>query len=164
MTLTEKAKQLLLAYAEAGLKLATAESCTGGLVAASLTEIAGSSVVVDCGFITYSNEANSRMLGVPSQLIAAKGAVSLEVAQAMAEGVLAHSQADVAVSITGIAGPGGGSPQKPVGLVCFGLARRGYSVRTVERRFGDLGRTHVRAAAALQALDLFREALDTANF
>eukprot|EP01037_Dinobryon_pediforme_P006343 gene6343-biopygen3977 len=123
MNLTEKAKKLLKAYAEAGLTLATAESCTGGLVAASLTEIAGSSVVVDCGFVTYSNAAKSRMLGVPAALIAEKGAVSVEVAQAMADGVLANSDADVAVSITGIAGPGGDSALKPVGLVCFAVDR-----------------------------------------
>jgi len=152
-------KTLIETYAAAGLTLATAESCTGGLVAATLTDIAGSSAVVDCGFMTYSNSAKTRLLGVPAALIAAKGAVSGEVAQAMALGALAHSNADVAVSITGIAGPGGGSSTKPVGLVWFGLAKRGFAPQIKECRFGDLGRNSVRQAAVNQAFDLFFEAL-----
>ena len=159
MNLTSRAKSLIEAYSAAGLTLATAESCTGGLVAATLTDIAGSSAVVDCGFVTYSNQAKTKMLGVSAALITAKGAVSAEVAEAMAFGVLAHSDADVAVSITGIAGPGGGSVLKPVGLVYFGLARRGWSARTLERRFGALGRSAVRHAAVNQAFDLLDDAL-----
>ena len=159
MNLILRAKSLIEAYSAAGLTLATAESCTGGLVSATLTEIAGSSAVVDCGFITYSNAAKTRLLGVPANLIAARGAVSAEVAEAMALGVLARSGAEVAVSITGIAGPGGGSAAKPVGLVYFGLARRGLTPQVTERRFGDLGRSQVRQAAVNQAFDLLVAAL-----
>ena len=159
MNLILRAKSLIEAYSAAGLTLATAESCTGGLVSATLTEIAGSSAVVDCGFITYSNAAKTRLLGVPANLIAARGAVSAEVAEAMALGVLARSGAEVAVSITGIAGPGGGSAAKPVGLVYFGLARRGFTPQVTERRFGDLGRSQVRQAAVNQAFDLLVAAL-----
>src|ERR1700709_1396186 len=108
-----------------GFRLATAESCTGGLIAAALTAIAGSSDVVDRGFVTYSNDAKNQMIGVPMPLIEAFGAVSEEVARAMAEGTLARSRAAIAISVTGVAGPGGGSPDKPVGLVCFGLASTG---------------------------------------
>jgi len=113
------ATELLERYRRAGLKLATAESCTGGLVAATLTAIPGSSDVVERGFATYSNEAKERMLGVPRVTLLSYGAVSEPVARAMAEGALAESLADVAVSITGVAGPGGGTPAKPVGMVCF---------------------------------------------
>src|SRR6516225_8261649 len=120
---------LLDRYRKAGRRLATAESCTGGMVAARLTDIAGSSDVVERGFITYSNEAKMELLGVPKALIADHGAVSAHVARAMAEGALAHAPVDLAVSITGIAGPGGGSERKPVGLVYFGLARRGREPR-----------------------------------
>lgn len=151
---------IIRAYAAKSLKIATAESCTGGLVAASLTDVAGSSAVVDRGFVTYSNEAKTAMLGVPAELISRVGAVSAEVARAMAEGALKNSLADVAVSITGIAGPGGGSAEKPVGLVHFGLARRGASIRHVERRFGDIGRAEIRQASVNQALELLASALD----
>lgn len=141
-----------------GLKAATAKSCTGGLVAAALTAIPGSSDVVDRGFVTYSNAAKTEMLGVPAPLIAAHGAVSEPVARAMAEGAIAHSDADVAVAITGIAGPGGGSDAKPVGLVHFAAARRGGATVHLERRYGDLGRSAIRSAALRDALDLLEKA------
>ena len=124
-TVLSDAKTLLAALRSRAMKLATAESCTGGLIAAALTHVPGSSDVVDRGFVTYSNEAKTEMLGVPPALIAAHGAVSQPVAAAMAEGAVARSNADIAVSVTGVAGPGGGSPDKPVGLVWFGCARRG---------------------------------------
>ncbi len=141
-----------------GLKLATAESCTGGLVAGLLTEIPGSSDVVDRGFVTYSNAAKTELVGVPADLIREHGAVSEPVAEAMAEGALARSNADVAVAITGVAGPGGGSPSKPVGMVCFAVVRRGTPVRTITHRFGDLGRGRVRMEAVEAALVMLREA------
>jgi nicotinamide-nucleotide amidase len=139
------------------LLLATAESCTGGLIAGALTEIAGSSDVVERGFVTYSNGAKSAMLGVPQELILRHGAVSEEVAKAMAEGALAYSPADLAVSVTGIAGPCGGSVAKPVGLVHFGCAARGRPARHTERRFGDVGRGEVRRLTVLAALALLEE-------
>ncbi len=121
-----RAARRVLALARArGLHIATAESCTGGLVAAALTEIAGSSDVVECGFVTYSNEAKQKMLGVPAATLKRHGAVSSETAAAMAAGALKHSPADISLAITGIAGPGGGSKQKPVGLVYFAAACRG---------------------------------------
>lgn len=134
--------------------IVTAESCTGGLVAALLTSIPGSSAVVDRGFVTYSNDAKIEMLEVDPRLLARVGAVSAEVASAMAKGALARSRADVAVSITGIAGPGGGSAEKPVGLVHFAASRRGGEQLRLERRFGDLGRDEVRLAATETALEL----------
>jgi len=152
-----QSKALLEACREAGLKLATAESCTGGMVAAALTDIAGSSDVVERGFVTYSNAAKSELLGVPAELIAQHGAVSSEVAVAMAEGALAHAPVDLAVSITGIAGPGGATPTKPVGLVHFGIVRRGMPARTEHHVFpGD--RAAVRAAATRRALELLLKA------
>ncbi|HMO30241.1 CinA family protein [Enterovirga sp.] len=154
------APALLDAYRARGWKIATAESCTGGLVAGRLTDVAGSSDVVDRGFVTYSNEAKVQMLGVDAALIAAHGAVSEPVARAMAKGALAHSPADVAVAITGVAGPGGGSAAKPVGLVHFGLARRDAATRHVERRYGDLGRAEIREKAVADALGLLAAALD----
>ena len=157
--MAQRAANLLEAARAAGLKIATAESCTGGLVAGLLTEIPGSSAVVDRGFVTYSNEAKQAMLGVPAALITAHGAVSAEVALAMCLGAIAHSDADLAVSITGVAGPGGGSAEKPVGLVQFGLARRGGEACTVEMRFGDPGRAGIRLAAVNTALDLLASAL-----
>lgn len=130
-----------------GLKIATAESCTGGLIAALLTEVPGSSAVVDRGFVTYSNEAKTEMIGVPAELIEAHGAVSREVALAMVEGALAASRADLAVAVTGVAGPGGGSREKPVGQVHFGFARRGDEVHHLEERFDpELGRSGIRLA------------------
>ena len=118
------AEAVLAACRAAGLTVATAESCTGGLIAGALTAIAGSSDVVECGFVTYSNAAKTAMLGVPAELIASVGAVSEAVARRMAEGAVARSGADLAVAVTGVAGPGGGSAEKPVGLVWFGLAGR----------------------------------------
>ncbi|MEI6419213.1 MAG: CinA family protein [Sphingomonadales bacterium] len=139
-----------------GRQIATAESCTGGLVAAALTEIPGSSDVFDRGFVTYANAAKMAMLGVAEAVLARHGAVSPETAAAMAAGALAHSQADVTVAITGIAGPGGATPGKPVGMVVFGRALRGGAVLTEIRLFGDLGRAEVRRQAALVALGLLR--------
>ena len=140
-----------------GLRAATAESCTGGLIAAALTHVPGSSDVVDRGFVTYSNAAKTEMLGVPAALIEAHGAVSGPVAAAMAEGALARSAADVTVAVTGVAGPGGGSVDKPVGLVWFGCARRGQAVRTERHVFpGD--RAAVRAATVALALELLGQA------
>jgi nicotinamide-nucleotide amidase len=157
--LDARATALLQACRARGWMVATAESCTGGLVAALLTEIPGSSDVVERGFVTYSNEAKSEMLGVSAAVIAGQGAVSQPVARAMAEGALAHSRAQVAVSITGIAGPGGGSAAKPVGLVHFGLAVRDRPTEHLERRYGDLGRVQVRARAVEDALALLEAAL-----
>ena len=141
-----------------GLMIATAESCTGGMVAAAITDVPGSSAVFDRGFVTYSNAAKTAMLGVPAETIAAHGAVSEEVARAMAEGALSHSEADLAVSVTGIAGPGG-SEHKPEGRVCFGLARRGSATITETVEFGALGRDRVRAASRDHALALLAAAL-----
>jgi nicotinamide-nucleotide amidase len=140
----------------ASLRVATAESCTGGMVAAALTDVAGSSDVVDRGFVTYSNEAKAEMLGVPMPLIEEHGAVSEPVARAMAEGAIARSRADLAVGITGVAGPGGGTAEKPVGLVHFASARRGGDTRTEHHVFeGD--RAAVRRASALRALEMLLE-------
>jgi nicotinamide-nucleotide amidase len=139
-----------------GLKIATAESCTGGLVAGALTEIAGSSDVVDRGFVTYSNEAKQQMLGVPADTIRTHGAVSRETAEAMARGALGKAAADIVVAITGIAGPGGGSPDKPVGLVHFAAASRNGALVHKEIRYGDIGRAEVRRLSVLQALALLK--------
>jgi nicotinamide-nucleotide amidase len=136
-----------------GWRVATAESCTGGLVAAALTAIAGSSDVVERGFVAYSNEAKSQLLGVPPATIAAHGAVSAETATAMAEGALLRAAADLAVSVAGVAGPGGGSAEKPVGLVFLGLAARGGTCRT-ERHLLSGDRAAVRGAALRRALEL----------
>ena len=139
------------------LTIATAESCTGGLVAAALTDIAGSSDVVERGFVTYSNAAKETMLGVPATTLERHGAVSQETAEAMARGALAHAPADLAVSITGIAGPGGGSAGKPVGLVHFAAAARGGKFIHRARKFGDIGRAEVRRASVAEALAMLRE-------
>jgi nicotinamide-nucleotide amidase len=147
------AEAVLAEHRGAGLKLATAESCTGGAIAAALTDIAGSSDVFERGFVVYSNEAKTELLGVPAPLVAKHGAVSEEVAAAMADGALAHSRADAAVSVTGIAGPGGGTPAKPVGLVFIGYARRGGSP-AVERHVFPGDRAAVRAATVKRALEL----------
>lgn len=153
-----QAEALLAACRAAGLKLATAESCTGGLIAASLTAIAGSSDVVDRGFVTYSNQAKTDLVGVPAALIDAYGAVSEPVARAMAEGALARSLADIAVSVTGVAGPGGGSAEKPVGLVWFGCARKGRPTVTESHILpGD--RTEIRRATVARALQLAADAI-----
>ncbi|MBN8928509.1 MAG: damage-inducible protein CinA [Rhodospirillales bacterium 69-11] len=153
--LLHEAETLLAACRARGVMLATAESCTGGLIAAALTAIAGSSDVVDRGFVTYSNEAKQDLVGVPADLIAAHGAVSEEVARAMAEGALGRSRAGIAVSVTGVAGPGGGTAAKPVGLVCFGLAERGRPVATERQVFpGD--RAGIRAATVAHAFAMIR--------
>ena len=140
-----------------GLTVATAESCTGGLVAGALTEIAGSSDVLDRGFVTYSNNAKQQMLGVPAATLEAYGAVSRQTAEAMAQGALKHASADLVVAITGIAGPGGGTVEKPVGLVHFGAASRGGRLIHRERRFGDIGRAEVRRLSVLEALAMLTE-------
>jgi nicotinamide-nucleotide amidase len=135
-----------------GLKIATAESCTGGLVSGALTEIAGSSDVLDRGFVTYSNAAKQTMLRVPAEILERYGAVSRETADAMAAGALAMSDADLVVAITGIAGPGGGNTEKPVGLVHFAAATRDGRRVHREERYGDIGRSAVRAQAVAEAL------------
>jgi nicotinamide-nucleotide amidase len=137
-----------------GLKLATAESCTGGLVAGALTAIAGSSDVFEGGLVTYSNAAKTRFLGVEPKMLASHGAVSEPVARAMAEGALAALGADLAVSITGVAGPGGGTADKPVGLVHFASARKGGPTYARVLRLGDIGRAEVRLASVREALDM----------
>jgi nicotinamide-nucleotide amidase len=153
--LLTRAETVLSVFRDRGWMLATAESCTGGLIAAALTEIAGSSDVVDRGFVTYSNEAKIQVLGVDPRLIEEHGAVSDDVARAMANGALAASRAQVAVSVTGVAGPGGGSPEKPVGLVYFGLAGDGAGVRT-KRRVLPGNRVAIRLAAVHYAFDLLQ--------
>ena len=157
--LLARAASLVAAYTAAGRTIATAESCTGGLVAALLTAVPGSSAVLERGFVTYSNAAKAEAIGVDRALIVAHGAVSEPVARAMAAGALAASRADVAVAITGVAGPGGGSADKPVGLVHFGIAARGASPGHLERRYGDLGRAGIRRAAVADALTLLEGAL-----
>ena len=156
--LLDDAASLLDACRARGVRLATAESCTGGVIAAALTAIAGSSDVVDRGFVTYSNVAKTELVGVPTELIARHGAVSEDVARAMAAGALARSHASIAVSVTGIAGPGGGNAEKPVGLVCFGLAQRGRDVAS-ETRILPGDRTAIRAAAVAHAFAMIRARL-----
>jgi nicotinamide-nucleotide amidase len=151
------AERVVAANLKAGRTVAVAESCTGGLVSAALTSVPGSSAMFDRGFVTYSNEAKRELLGVGLDILETFGAVSVATAWAMAQGALERSQADVAVSITGIAGPGGGTPDKPVGTVVFARALRGAPERepVADRRdFGDLGRVAVRRQAALVALSL----------
>lgn len=156
---TSYARQVIELARTRGVMIATSESCTGGLIAGALTDIAGSSAVVDRGFITYSNTAKIEMLEVEPETLQAHGAVSAQTATQMADGALMQSQASLAVSVTGIAGPGGGSPDKPVGLVWFGLAQAGKPTRVVSRRFGDVGRDRVRALTVEQALKLLIDAL-----
>jgi nicotinamide-nucleotide amidase len=151
----------LIASAKAkAIRIATAESCTGGLVAAAITAIPGASAVLERGFVTYSNEAKTEMLGVPAELIERRGAVSQEVALAMVDGALKHSHADIAVAITGIAGPDGGSEQKPVGLVHIAAAKRGGARLHEEHCFGDVGRNKVQAESAVAALAMLQKLLD----
>lgn len=138
------------------LMVTTAESCTGGLVAGCLTEIAGSSDVVDRGFVTYSNEAKQEMLGVPTEVLEEHGAVSRATAEAMAQGAIERSRAHVAVSITGVAGPGGGTAAKPVGLVHFAAASRDGRHIHREMRYGDIGRSEIRRLSVLDALELLK--------
>jgi nicotinamide-nucleotide amidase len=151
-TIRNGAVRVLEACRRRGLTVATAESCTGGLVSAALTEIPGSSEVIDRGFVNYSNAAKEAMLGVPATVLERHGAVSRETAEAMAAGALAISGADLAVAITGIAGPGGGSEEKPVGLVHFAAAARDGRHIHREKRFGDVGRSAVRAQSVAEAL------------
>ena len=158
--LQEEAARLLDAFRKRGRRIATAESCTGGLVAALLTEIPGASDVVERGFITYSNAAKVGVLGVPVELIAAHGAVSEPVARAMAEGALIVSPADVSIAVTGVAGPGGGSEAKPVGLVHLASARKGAATLHRQCRFGDIGRDGVRMRSVEVALALLQQALE----
>jgi nicotinamide-nucleotide amidase len=139
------------------LKIATAESCTGGLIAGLLTEIAGSSDVVERGFIVYSNRAKEEMLNVPGDLIADAGAVSEPVARMMAEGALAESRANIAVAVTGVAGPGGGTALKPVGLVHIAVARENKPIFHQAFRFGDLGRARIREQTIVEALGMLRK-------
>jgi nicotinamide-nucleotide amidase len=141
------------------LRIATAESCTGGLIGALLTEIPGSSEVFERGFIVYSNRAKSDMLGVPGDLIADMGAVSEAVSRAMAEGAVENSNAHIAVAVTGIAGPGGGTKMKPVGLVHIAAARENRSILHEAHRFGDIGRSEVRIKTVEAALELLRKLL-----
>jgi nicotinamide-nucleotide amidase len=155
----ELARQVLAACEERGIMLATAESCTGGMIAAALTDIAGSSTVVDRGFVTYSNEAKMEMLGVRPETLEAHGAVSRETALEMAAGALAHSRAGIAVSVTGVAGPGGGSAEKPVGLVWFGCAVEGQPAVAERRLFEDKGRAFVREESVKTALSLVLDRL-----
>ena len=151
------ARALLDLCRQKQLKLATAESCTGGLLAATLTEIPGSSDVLDRGFVTYSNAAKRAVLGVPTTTLERCGAVSRETAEAMATGALAHAPVDLSVSITGIAGPGGGTAEKPVGPVHFAVASRSGRLIHHERRFGDIGRGRVRHASVAEALAMLRD-------
>ena len=155
--LTSRAVALIDRLRARHLMLATAESCTGGLIAGLITSVSGSSDVLDCGFVTYSNVAKTRMTGVPAELITAKGAVSEEVARAMAEGALANSAADVAVAVTGVAGPGGGTAAKPVGLVHCAVARKGHRTVHRELRLGDIGREEVRLETVRVAVEIAYE-------
>ncbi len=154
--LRKAAAKVLARCRTRGLKIATAESCTGGLVAAALTAIAGSSDVVDCGFVTYSNAAKQAMLGVPTATLKRHGAVSAETAAAMAAGALKNSQADLSVAITGVAGPGGGTKEKPVGLVYFTAAHRDGRQVARSRHYGKVGRTRVRQRSVREALALLQ--------
>ncbi|HWX89707.1 MAG TPA: CinA family protein [Rhizomicrobium sp.] len=149
-----RAETLLDTARAKGLKIATAESCTGGLISGLLTEVPGSSDVLERGFVTYSNDAKEAMLGIPSALIRQHGAVSEAVARAMAEGAIRNSAAQVSIAVTGIAGPGGGTEEKPVGLVHIAAARAGEATLHRECRFGDIGRGAVRLASIEAALGM----------
>jgi nicotinamide-nucleotide amidase len=155
--LIEAARTLIDVCRAKKLSIVTAESCTGGLLTAALTEIPGSSDVLERGFVTYSNAAKEEMLGVPAATLAAFGAVSRQTAQAMVLGALAHAPANLAAAVTGIAGPGGATPGKPVGLVHLAAARRGGRLILEEQRFGDIGRAQVRLASVARALAMLHE-------
>jgi len=157
----ELARQALAQCRAAGIMVATAESCTGGMIAAALTDIAGSSAVVDRGFVTYSNEAKKEMLGVRQETLQAHGAVSGETAREMAIGALHRSRAGIAISVTGVAGPDGGSQEKPVGLVWFGLARTGQEAVAEKRLFDNRGRAFIRSESVKVALGMILTALDS---
>ncbi len=152
-----KAGEIIAQFTANGRKVATAESCTGGLIAGALTEISGSSAVLDRGFVTYSNEAKVAMLGVETATLIAHGAVSRQTAIEMAQGAIAHSAADFAVAVTGIAGPSGGSAEKPVGLVYLAAAGRNGALLHREMRYGDIGRSNIRLATIRTALDLLTQ-------
>ncbi len=164
MNVYELAEEVLRLARSHGLTIATAESCTGGLVAGALTEVPGASEVLNRGFVTYSNAAKTEMLGVPAALIEGHGAVSESVARAMAEGACSAARTAIAVAITGVAGPGGGTEAKPVGLVHFAACRRGRPTLHRERRFGDVGRAEVRRLSVLEALELLKEAAGGNSF
>jgi nicotinamide-nucleotide amidase len=157
--LVSLAESVLVEARAKGLRIATAESCTGGLIAGLLTEIPGSSDVVECGFVVYSNRAKEDMLGVTHGVMIAHGAVSEQVSRAMAEGALAHSRAQISVAVTGIAGPGGSTDVKPVGLVHIAAALRGGHTLHEEHRFGDIGRETVRLGTVEAALKLLRQVI-----
>ena len=163
--LLDAAEKLLGDLRERKLKLVTAESCTGGLIAGYLTEIEGSADVVDRGFVTYSNEAKVELLGEPLSLIIAQGAVSAEVVRAMAEGALVVSRAQIAVAVTGVAGPGGGTAAKPVGTIFIATARAGKPTRAAhfqfgDLKFGDLGRGGIRRRAVGAAFSMIKDIMD----
>jgi nicotinamide-nucleotide amidase len=153
----EAATTLIKFCTQRELKIATAESCTGGLVAGALTEVPGSSAVLDRGFVTYSNQAKQQMLGVPPATLRNYGEVSRQTAEAMARGALTKAKVDLAVAVTGIAGPGGGTPEKPVGLVHFAAAARDGTSMHTAMRYGDIGRAEVRKKSVLQALAMLKE-------
>ena len=155
----ELADRFMKACAESKVLVATAESCTGGLIIATLTEIPGSSSMVDRGFVTYSNDAKMEMIGVSKETLDAYGAVSRETALEMAAGALAHSRAGIALAVTGIAGPDGGSAEKPVGLVWFGIAVRGHPAHAEKRLFDNQGRDYIRRETVKTALELGLETL-----
>ena len=157
--LREQASILLQSCRDACVTVATAESCTGGLIASCLTEISGSSDIVDRGFVTYSNEAKNVMLNVPMSLIQHYGAVSEPVARKMAEGALSHSLAVLSVAVTGVAGPGGGTMEKPVGLVHLACAKRGGKTRHRAEHYGNLGRSGIREATIRTAMEMLMEQL-----
>ncbi len=160
--LTQRAAGLIDLCRERGLLLATAESCTGGLIAGLITSIAGSSDVFDAGFITYSNAAKTRMIGVPPELIARVGAVSEEVARAMAQGALDNSRADLAIAVTGVAGPGGGTVAKPVGLVhCAAVSRNGTALHHA-LKLGGIGRDAIRLETVQHSIEMLRQLTATA--
>ena len=154
---TQLAGKLVELMTDRKKMVATVESCTGGMIAAAITDIAGSSAVLDRGFVTYSNEAKQDMVGVSPATLAAHGAVSRETAVEMAEGALARSRADIAVSVTGIAGPGGGSPEKPVGLVHMAIAGTHIQTRHEKLQFGDIGRADIREQTVRRALEALIE-------
>ncbi|MCK8778688.1 CinA family protein [Rhizobium sp. NTR19] len=153
-----KAEQIIAGFSSRGMMVATAESCTGGLIAGVLTEVPGSSAVVDRGFVTYTNEAKADMLGVSPATLEAYGAVSKETALQMVHGALLRSRATVAVAVTGVAGPGGGSAEKPVGLVHLAAKNHSGTILHREMRYGDIGRDKVRLATVETALDMLVEA------
>ncbi|WP_019220419.1 CinA family protein [Bartonella senegalensis] len=155
----KQAREVLTACRQKGLRLATVESCSGGLIAANLTNIAGSSDVLDCGFVVYSNEAKMRLVGVRAELINTHGAVSKEVVLAMAEGGLKYSQAEIAIAVTGIAGPEGACVNKPVGLVHFAVAYKNHKTLHKEMRFDKLERKAIRHATVENALKMILESL-----